>query len=127
VSPGKPTILARAGAKIIWGLPGHQVSAMVISMTLVIPSLWRLGGRTDWEGPYGRPLKATASRNIPSAQGREDYIRVKLHEQDGMLIATPLFGKSGSISTMIKGDGLLKIPMDAEGIQEGEEVEVWPF
>jgi molybdopterin molybdotransferase len=43
------------------------------------------------------------------------------------LVATPLFGKSGSISTMVKGDGLLKIPMDAEGIQEGEEVEVWPF
>jgi molybdopterin molybdotransferase len=127
VSPGKPTILARAGAKVIWGLPGHQVSAMVISMTLVIPSLWRLAGRRDWEGPYGRPLRAIASRNIPSAQGREDYVRVKLHQQDGLLIATPLFGKSGAISTMVRGDGLIRIPMDTEGIQEGEEVEVWPF
>jgi molybdopterin molybdotransferase len=127
VSPGKPTILARAGAKIIWGLPGHQVSAMVIFMTLVIPSLWRLAGRRDWEDPYGHPLKAVASRNIPSAQGREDYVRVSLHEENGTLIATPLFGKSGVISTMVKGDGLLKIPMDSEGIQEGEGVEVWPF
>jgi len=127
VSPGKPTILARAGAKIIWGLPGHQVSAMVIYMTLVIPSLWRLAGRRDWEGPYGWPLRALASRNIPSAQGREDYVRVSLHEEDGTLIATPLFGKSGVISTMVKGDGLLRIPMDSEGVQEGEEIEVWPF
>ncbi|OGP54788.1 MAG: molybdopterin molybdenumtransferase MoeA [Deltaproteobacteria bacterium RBG_13_52_11] len=127
VSPGKPTILARAGAKIIWGLPGHQVSAMVIYMTLVIPSLWRLGGRTDWEGPYGRPLRATASRNIPSAQGREDYIRVKLSITAGELVVTPLFGKSGSISTMVKADGFVRIGMDTEGVQEGEEVEVWPF
>ena len=127
VSPGKPTILARAGAKIIWGLPGHQVSAMVIYMILVIPSLWRLAGRRDWEGPYSHPLRALASRNIPSAQGREDYMRVRLHEEDGTLIATPLFGKSGSISTMVKGDGLLRIPMDSEGVQEGETVEVWPF
>lgn len=127
VSPGKPTILARAGTKLIWGLPGHQVSAMVIYMTLVIPSLWRLAGRRDWEGPYGWPLRALAARNIPSAQGREDYVRVSLHEEDGTLIATPLFGKSGVISTMVKGDGLLIIPMDAEGVQEGEEVEVWPF
>jgi molybdopterin molybdotransferase len=127
VSPGKPTILARAGAKIIWGLPGHQVSAMVVYMTVVIPSLWRLAGRKDWEGPYGWPLRATASRNIPSAQGREDYVRVKLSIEDDKLVAQPLFGKSGSISTMVKGDGLLRIPMDSEGIQEGEEVEVWPF
>jgi molybdopterin molybdotransferase len=127
VSPGKPTILARAGTKLIWGLPGHQVSAMVIYMTLVIPSLWRLAGRRDWEGPYGWPLRALASRNIPSAQGREDYVRVKLSLKNGELMATPLFGKSGSISTMVKGDGLLRIPMDSEGVQEGETVEVWPF
>ena len=127
VSPGKPTILARAGAKIIWGLPGHQVSAMVVFMTLVIPSLWKLVGRRDWEGPYGHPLRAIASRNIPSAQGREDYIRVKLSLKDSELVAAPLFGKSGSISTMVKGDGLIRIAMDSEGIQEGEGVEVWPF
>ena len=127
VSPGKPTILARAGAKLIWGLPGHQVSAMVIYITLVIPSLWRLAGRRDWEGPYGCPLRVIASRNIPSAQGREDYVRIKLSEQDGEQMATPIFGKSGSISTMVKGDGLLRIAMDSEGVQEGDEVEVWPF
>jgi molybdopterin molybdotransferase len=127
VSPGKPTILARAGAKPIWGLPGHQVSAMVIYITLVIPSLWRLAGRRDWEGPYGWPLRAIASRNIPSTQGREDYVRVKLSVQDGELVASPIFGKSGSISTMVKGDGLLRIAMESEGIQEGAEVEVWPF
>jgi molybdopterin molybdotransferase len=127
VSPGKPTILARAGTKLIWGLPGHQVSAMVIYTTLVIPSLWRLAGRRDWEGPYGWPIRAIASRNIPSAQGREDYVRVKLSVQDGELMAAPLFGKSGSISTMVKGDGLLRIEMDSEGIQKGEAVEVWPF
>jgi len=127
VSPGKPTILAQIGDKLIWGLPGHPVSAMVIFMILVAPALWRMGGRRDWEMPRPWALKAQASRNIPSAQGREDYVRVKLQEQDGVLIATPIFGKSGSISTMVKGDGLLRIAMDSEGVQEGEAVEVWPF
>ncbi|MBN1255466.1 MAG: molybdopterin molybdotransferase MoeA [Deltaproteobacteria bacterium] len=127
VSPGKPTILAKTGEKMIWGLPGHPVSAMVIFMILVAPALWRMGGRKNWETPRPWALKAQTSRNIPSAQGREDYVRVKLREQDGMLIATPIFGKSGSISTMVKGDGLLRIAMESEGVQEGEEVEVWPF
>lgn len=127
VSPGKPTILAQVGDKLVWGLPGHPVSAMVIFTILVTPALRRMGGRRDWDAPRPWALKARASRNIPSAQGREDYVRVKLSEQDGQLMATPIFGKSGSISTMVKGDGLLRIAMDSEGVLEGEEVEVWPF
>ena len=127
VSPGKPTILAKIGEKVVWGLPGHPVSAMVIFMTLVAPSLWRMAGRKDWNMPHPWTLKATASRNVPSAQGREDYVRVRLSLEGGNLIATPIFGKSGSISTMVKGNGLLRIEMDSEGIQGGEEVEVWPF
>ena len=127
VSPGKPTILAKVNEKTIWGLPGHPVSAMVIFMTLVTPSLWRLGGCTNWDSPHPWTLKTKVSRNIHSAQGREDYVRVKLNLEAGKLIATPVFGKSGSISTMVKGDGLLRIEMESEGIQEGEEVDVWPF
>ncbi len=127
VSPGKPTILARAGEKVIWGLPGHPVSAMIIFMTLVAPCLWKMGGRKGWDAPQPWTLKAKASRNIPSAQGREDYVRVKLSLEGGELIASPIFGKSGSISTMVKGDGLVRIEMDSEGVQKGEEVEVWPF
>jgi len=44
VSPGKPTILARVGSKYVWGLPGHAVSAMIIFLTLVVPSLLKMGG-----------------------------------------------------------------------------------
>jgi len=127
LSPGKPTILAKVGEKVIWGLPGHPVSAMVIFITLVAPSLWRMGGRKDWDTPYPWTLRAKASRNIPSAQGREDYVRVKFALEGDELVAVPIFGKSGSISTMVKGDGLLRVEMDSEGVEEGEEVEVWPF
>jgi len=127
VSPGKPTILAKAGAKIIWGLPGHPVSAMVIFMTLVVPSIMRMGGRRAWDRPFSWPLKAKVLRNVASAQGREDYVRVRLANEDGRLVATPIFGKSASISTMVKGDGLIRIDMESEGVQTGDEVEVWPF
>ena len=127
ISPGKPTILGRVRGKIVWGLPGHTVSTMIVFTALVTPCLLKLGGRTDWDRSYGWPLKATVTRNIPSAQGREDYVRVTLRTEAGTLMATPLFGKSGSISTMVKGDGLVKIEMEAEGVQEGDTVEVYPF
>ncbi len=127
VSPGKPTILAKVKEKLIWGLPGHPVSAMVIFMVLVAPSLMRLSGRYNWLPPYHRPIKAYTARNIPSTQGREDYVRVKLSREEGRWIATPIFGKSGVISTIVKSDGLIRIPLNCEGISAGDEVEVWPF
>ena len=44
ISPGKPTILAKAGHKPFWGLPGHVVSAMVVFQVVVLPFLNRLRG-----------------------------------------------------------------------------------
>jgi molybdopterin molybdotransferase len=127
VSPGKPTILAKVGRKLIWGLPGQVVSAMVIFITLVVPSLQRMSGLRDWNRLAPVTLRARVTRNIPSAQGREDYVRGILSEEDGNLTATPVFGKSGSLSTMIKSNALIRIDMYSEGVQEGEIVEVWPF
>ena len=46
ISPGKPTILAKIGAKPLFGLPGHPVSAMVVMEVLVRPLLERLLGYT---------------------------------------------------------------------------------
>jgi molybdopterin molybdotransferase len=56
--------------------------------------------------------------------GREDYVRVKLEERDGCFRAHPLFGKSGAISHLTKADGLLRIGIHEEGLEEGEEAEV---
>jgi molybdopterin molybdotransferase len=69
-------------------------------------------------------IKAKASRNIPSVPGREDYVRIKLEEKDGTFWAHPIFGKSGAISNLVRADGLIKIGIDEEGLEEGEEAEV---
>lgn len=125
ISPGKPTILARSGGKAFWGLPGHAVSAMVVFAVVVRPFLDRLCGLT---GALRRfPVKATLSRNLASAQGRVDYVRVRLHATDGKILAEPILGKSGLINTMVKADGLIAIGMNAEGLDQGAEVEVMPI
>jgi molybdopterin molybdotransferase len=43
------------------------------------------------------------------------------------LYATPLPSKSGAIFTLVKADGMIKIDLNQEGIEEGEEVEVILF
>jgi molybdopterin molybdotransferase len=77
----------------------------------------------SYEGPRAQ-VEAILSRNIESASGREDYIRVKLTQKEDRLLAEPVFGKSGLISTLVEADGLIRIDMNAEGIYEGQRVKV---
>ncbi|OIP41759.1 MAG: hypothetical protein AUK25_05050 [Desulfobacteraceae bacterium CG2_30_51_40] len=126
ISPGKPTIIARSGAKALVGLPGHVASALVVAEIFMGRLIARLSGGTG-EGELAGPLEAVLSRNVESAPGREDYIRVRLTEKEGRRIAEPVFGKSGLISSLVVSDGLVRIEMNCEGLYEGEKVLVYPF
>ena len=122
VSPGKPTILAKAAGKPVWGLPGQVVSAMVVLKIAVIPFLNRLQGMARSVKQICVP--AVLSRNVASAQGRRDFMRVSLHQGDEGLEARPVLGKSGLIRTMVHADGLLEIGDHVEGLEKGSPVNV---
>lgn len=124
ISPGKPTIIARVGSKAAFGLPGHTASAMVVAEVFLNPFLSRLSGKGGFTRPLSRGVEAELTRNIESASGREDYIRVRLIEKDGKLTADPIFGKSGLISTLVEADGLVRVERNTEGLYEGERVKV---
>ena len=124
VRPGKPTLIAEIDGKPFLGLPGHPVSAMVIFHLFGRPILKILSGMPKEEALRKPKIRAKASRNIPSIAGREDYVRVTLEEKEGTLWAHPLFGKSGAIAHLVQADGLLKIGLHEEGLEEGEEREV---
>lgn len=126
ISPGKPTILATSGKKALWGLPGHVVSAMVVFQVVVKPFIDRIRGLIGTSDVNAMPT-ALLSRNIASAQGRVDFIRVRLLHKDNRLYAEPILGKSGLINTMVKADGLVKIDQHSEGLDEGAVVEVIPL
>jgi molybdopterin molybdotransferase len=126
VKPGKPTIVARLGNKALCGLPGHATSAMVTFTILIRPLLHRLAGRKITALDHFT-VRAVLERNIESSGGREDYVRVKLLQTENGLLARPVLGKSGLISTMVEADGLVRIDAEFEGLYRGEEVEVMLF
>jgi molybdopterin molybdotransferase len=126
ISPGKPTILATTGGKPIWGLPGHVVSAMVVFEKIVKPFINRIRGLAQ-PFPETRGIPARLSRNVPSAQGRVDFVRVRLMTENDHLTAEPLLGKSGLINTMVQADGLIEIASDTEGLDQGAPVIVSPI
>ena len=122
VKPGKPTIYGLIGHVPVFGLPGHPVSAMTICEQLVKPVIGRLLGRS--ESFRGRAVPARISRNIASAPGRDDFLRVRLRwKQDGYE-AEPILGKSGLISTMLQADGIVHIDTDCGGLYAGDPVMV---
>ena len=124
IRPGKPTLLADIHGKPFLGLPGHPVSAMVIFHFFGKPLLKILSGFSKETLWHQIKVKAKASRNIPSVPGREDYVRVKVEERNGTLWADPIFGKSGAIAHLVNANGLIRIGMNEEGLEAGEEAEV---
>ena len=87
----------------------------------------RLSGLSDPAAFHRPTVEAELDRNIESASGREDYIRVKLSHEDGRSVAKPILGKSGLISTMVEADGIIRIDMNTEGLYQGDRVTVRLF
>jgi molybdopterin molybdotransferase len=127
VRPGKPTILARVGQKVFWGLPGQPVSALTIFTAFVKPLLERLEGEREKSVLREATRIATLSASLPSVHGRSDYASVVLEEKDGRLWATPLFGKSAMISLLSRADGYVIVPEHSEGLDRGTEVRIHLF
>jgi len=127
ISPGKPTIIGRTGAKPVIGLPGHPASALVVAEVFMTRMLRTLSGNMDARHDVHAVKQAILKRNIPSSGGREDYVRVRLEKDGEHLKAIPIFGKSGLISTLVEADGLIRIDMNTEGLYEGDEVDVMLF
>jgi molybdopterin molybdotransferase len=128
ISPGKPTIFAKACGKPILGLPGYPVSALVIFDLFAAPLMRRLAGEEPAAiDTMARTVRATLKTNISSQVGREDYVRVTLERGSQGWLATPLPSKSGAIFTLVKAAGMVRIDLNQEGLERDEEVEVILF
>jgi len=117
ISPGKPTIIGRLGDIPVIGLPGHPASAFIVLIAIV---RHLFAGMTGDRESGVRIVQATLDQNVSSSKGREDYVRVAV--RDG--IATPLFGKSGLLNTLVKSSGVVRVPAEREGLETGTTVEV---
>jgi len=90
-----------------------------------VPAIYHLQGLV--EPPLRRRLRARLAQNIPSESGREDYVPARLEQNQGELVAVPVFGKSNLIYTLVGADGLVKVPLNLGGLTAGDLVEVTLF
>ena len=121
VRPGHPVVLGVAGSTPLIGAPGYPVSCVLTMDIIVKPLISRLLGVL----PPVRPrLEATMSRKVLSPMGEDEFMRVKVGRVGERVIATPLTRGAGVIMSLVRADGLVRIPRFSEGLEAGSTVEV---
>jgi len=119
--PGKPTILGVVENKPVIGNPGYPVSAVLSFELFGVPVLEVMQGIPHRSRPR---MKAVSARKIASKLGREEFFRVKMGRVGDRVVATPLPRGAGSITSLTRADGIIRIPTFSEGIGQAEEVDV---
>jgi putative molybdopterin biosynthesis protein len=123
IKPGKPFTVAVVGGKLVFALPGHPASALLVFRLFVRPVIEALGGRE----PSGFvEVKAVAGARMFSAKGRRTFVSVKLkRDERGGLVAEPVaVGHSGAISTLAGADGFVEVAENRMFVDAGDEVAV---
>ena len=126
MKPGSPTAAAYINGKPIFSLPGYPVSTMIAFIVFVAPTIRKMLGAEKLDPRTF--VEAKMSRKVASTLGRRDFVRVKIEETREGVLAVPIrVGGSGVISSMVNADGIVEIPENVEGINEGEIVRVALF
>ena len=120
IMPGKPTIVGSVKGKPVIGIPGYPVSAYISFNEFVRPFLYRLQGSTP---PEKQLVRVAVSRDIPSKLGAEEFIRVTMGRVGERVVAIPLPRGAGSVTTLSKAEGIIRIPSFIEGIVAEEETD----
>lgn len=117
--PGKPSILGTAQDKPVVGAPGYPVSAWVCFDQFIRPALELMQG----EIPSAREtVEVTPTRALASRLGQEEFLRVHLGRVGDRVVATPLKRGAGIVTSLTRADGILRIPSESEGVEEGRPV-----
>lgn len=118
VKPGKPTIGVKIGSKLVIGLPGHPVSALMMFYIVCAPFLAPEAAQSIW---------VKSGQNIASQAGRDDFIPVFIENSGPAPIARPLLGKSGLMSILAQANAYIHIPYEQQGIAAGEDIKAYLF
>jgi len=123
LKPGKPTVFARLGDTLVFGLPGNPVSAAVTFHLFVTRAMLKMQGANDFALAPGF---AVAARKVKGAAERDTFLPgVIQSDERGRTIATPLkwIGSSDFIG-FAKAEVLIFVPA-GKTFDEGEVVQTF--
>ena len=122
IRPGHPVVLGVARGKPLVGIPGYPVSALLTTELLLKPLIERWLGQVS--GDRRPSVQASITRKVVSPAGEDEFLRVKLGRVGEKLVATPVQRGAGVIMSLVRADGLVRIPRFSEGLDAGAAVSV---
>jgi len=121
--PGKPTVFARLGETLVFGLPGNPVSVAVTFNLFARASLWAMQSATNTmlnEEP------AVLMRDLKGSLDRESYLPAILRtDEKGTLLVEPLkWGGSSDFVSFARAKALINVPAGTKQLAAGSVVRI---
>jgi molybdopterin molybdotransferase len=108
IKPGKPFVFGRAHGKLLFGLPGNPVSALVTFLLLARPALLRLQGARDTGLPKSSGL---LTETLSNPGNRRHFMRVAV--DDAGRVRSAGAQASHILSSLAGANGLVDVPPNA--------------
>lgn len=107
--------------KPIVGIPGYPASAAMTFDLLVKPLIYAMQGLLPPERPQ---MAARLTQKVYSPMGEDEFLRVMVGQVGEQVVATPLQRGAGVIMSLVRADGIVRLPRFSEGEHAGAEVTV---
>lgn len=128
IRPGHPVILGtlnvsggdgKSRTVPMAGLPGYPVSAAITCELVIKPLIAQWLRQPLEERPS---VEAVLTRKVASPEGEEEFLRVTVGRVGDRIVATPLPGGSGVVMSLVRADGIVRIPRGEQGYEAGARV-----
>ena len=119
IRPGHPVVLGVSNSAPVVGLPGYPASASTTSELFVKTLIKEFTGEFFDEGDF---VQAKIARKVHSPMGDEEFLRVTVGKINGDYVATPTARGAAMTFAMSRSDGIVRIPAESEGVDEGDPV-----
>jgi molybdopterin molybdotransferase len=118
--PGRPLAFGKLGEKLLFGLPGNPVSAMISFEQFVRPAILKMSGH---KRIFRRTIRATLQETIKKKSGLKYFLRGIVSEETGRFVVRST-GEQGSgiLKSMVMANCLVILPEDRTAVKKGEEV-----
>jgi molybdopterin molybdotransferase len=121
LKPGKPTWFGTRGDKLVFGVPGNPVSAMVTFHLFARPALRRLAGAD----PADTRTTALIDVDVPREAGRDQVLRCRLDARpDGWHVGPTKPQGSHILSSMVGARALALVPRGEGTLAAGQRVDI---
>jgi molybdopterin molybdotransferase len=122
IRPGQPLAFGKIQGKLAFGLPGNPVSSMVTFEQLVRPAMLKMSGHRS----YGRPIvRAVFQEKFSKRPDRRHFLRGVLTSDEGAFkVRTTGDQGSGILTSMVKANCLIDVPVEVERLNPGDQVTV---